>query len=150
MVLVDMAATNSGMDLNPLIRLKEALEGAQKNSQRMINKLDAFEVKLNDLEMKMQPIQLQTRQYTKAKENIAQTLLEVGKTYEYFQVANLVKDIVNKGITSSNQKEYLDAMIKLSSAKAFFESHTEIKSSTSALTNITQLLTVWMCTLFKR
>ena len=69
------------MDLNPLIRLKEALEGAQKNTAKMLAKLEKFEYRLTDLDDKMRPIQATTNNYTKAKDNISLTLVEVGKTY---------------------------------------------------------------------
>lgn len=130
------------MDLNPLIRLKEALEGGQKNTQKMLQKLEKFESKLIDLEIKMKPIQATTTKYTNAKDNIGLTLSEVGKTYEYFRVANDVKDIIYQNLTPTNQKDYYESIAKLSKAKYFFESHKDIKSASSVLTNIESLLTV--------
>lgn len=144
-----LASADGNMDMiDPLLRLKDALEGAQKNTQRMINKLDRFERRLGDLDEKMQPIQESTEHYTRAKENISLTLVEVNKTYEYFRVAATVKEVIIKGITPATQKEYYDALVKLSYAKQFFESHREIKSSTSVLASIDDLLTkaVTACT----
>ncbi len=130
------------MDLNPLIRLKEALEGAQKNTSKMLIKLDKFEHRLTDLDDKMRPIQTTTKHYTRAKENISLTLLEVGKTYEYFRVANEVKEIIAVGLIANTQKEFYQALERLSNAKWFFENHKEIKSSNAVLSNIEQLLNV--------
>ncbi|RYH20310.1 hypothetical protein EON65_23805 [archaeon] len=125
--------------LNPLMRLKDALEGAQKNTRKMITKLEKFEKRLDDLDQHMQPIQESTKQYTLAKDNITAILTEVNKTYEYFRVANDVKDVISQGITVANQKDYFDSLVKLSRAKQFFESHREMKSSASVLSNIDSL-----------
>lgn len=130
------------MDLNPLMRLKDALEGAQKNTGKMLIRLERFENRLTDLDEKMRPIQTTTKHYTKAKENISLTLVEVGKTYEYFRIANEVKDIVNGGLTSETRDEFFEAFGRLSDAKRFFESHQEIKSSNTVLATIDGLLSV--------
>ena len=83
--MTSIAYSTGTMDLNPLIRLKDALEGAQKNTSKMLIKLEKFDTKLTTLEEKMQPLQVSTSHYTRAKENIALTLVEVNKTYEYFR-----------------------------------------------------------------
>ena len=131
------------LDLNPLVRLKEALEGAQKNTSKMLSKLEKFEHRLTDLDDKMRPIQTTTKHYTRAKENINLTLLEVGKTYEYFRVASDVKDIIALGIQNKVQnKEFFKSLERLSNAKSYFETHQEIKSSVAVLTTIDLLLNV--------
>lgn len=130
------------LDLNPLLRLKEALEGAQKNTQRMISKLDRFEKRLGDLDQRMKPIQDTTEKYTKARDNISLTLTEVGRTYEYFRLAAEVEAVIKEGLTTSNQSEYFDALHKLSNAKTFFEQNRGMKSSASVLNNIQHLLQV--------
>ena len=137
-----MEQVDTGMDLNPLMRLKDALEGAQKNTSKMLSRLERFENRLTDLDEKMRPIQTTTKHYTKAKENISLTLVEVGKTYEYFRIANEVKEVVNAGLTSETQDDFFEALSRLSSAKHFFESHTEIKSSATVLATINSLLEV--------
>lgn len=130
------------MDINSLLRLKEALEGAQKNTNRMMGRLEKFENRLSNLEEQMRPIQVTTARYSRAKDNISTTLQEVGKTYEYFRVANDVRETITRGYTSSNQKEFLEAFKKLSQAKLFFLEHREIKSASSVLSNIESLLQV--------
>lgn len=130
------------MDLNPLIRLKDALEGAEKNTSKMLLKLEKFEQRLTTLDEKMKPIQKATSHYTKAKENISLTLIEVNKTYEYFRIANEVKAVIHKGLNSNTQEQYFNALNRLSNAKSFFENHLEIKSASNALTNIDVLQTV--------
>jgi len=134
--MTSIAYSTGTMDLNPLIRLKDALEGAQKNTSKMLMKLEKFDTKLTTLEEKMQPLQVSTSHYTRAKENIALTLVEVNKTYEYFRVANDVKDIINNGLNDNTQGLYFNALSRLSHAKNFFESHLEIKSATTALASI--------------
>eukprot|EP01040_Poterioochromonas_malhamensis_P008354 gene8354-9038_t len=129
------------MDLTALMTLKDALEGATKNTDRMIYKLNQFETRLSILDQNMSEIQSSTEIYIKAKENISLTLTEMDKTYDYFRVANEVKEIISQDLTTSNQKEYLNAFIKLSQAKNFFETHREIKSSSSVLINIGELIT---------
>ena len=129
------------LDLNPLLRLKETLDAAQKNTLKLLGKLDVFEDRLGDLEDKMRPLQETTQRYSKAKENIALTLIEVGKTYEYFRIANDMKAIIQSGYNVKAQNEYLQALSKLVNAKSFFETHREIKSSQSMLTSIESLLT---------
>lgn len=133
---------NRELDLNPLVRLKEALEGAQKNTTRMLAKLEKFDSRLTDLDSKIRPLQNATAKYTRARENISMTLIEVGKTYEYFRIANEVRDIINDGLNENNKKDFFDALGNLCSAKQFFESHDEIKSSNSVLGNIRDLLEV--------
>eukprot|EP01031_Cornospumella_fuschlensis_P040306 gene40306-49114_t len=103
---------NSTVDLlNPLMRLKDALEGAQKNTKKMITKLEKFEKRLDDLDRHMEPIQESTKQYSLAKDNITAILTEVNKTYEFFRVANDVKDVIGQGITTANQKDYFEALV---------------------------------------
>ena len=111
------------MDLNPLLRLKEALEGAQKNTHKILSKLDKFEKKLSDLDDTFRPTQDCTIRYTTAKENINLTLHEVEKTNEYFRVANEVKESIEQGYSNQpqRQREYLDALVKLSQAKLFLK-----------------------------
>ncbi len=72
--------SNNRIDLNPLIRLKDALEGAQNNTTKMLLKLDKFEARLLELDEKMKPVQASTEKFAKAKANITETLQEVGKT----------------------------------------------------------------------
>jgi predicted nuclease with TOPRIM domain len=139
---ISLAAIMGDMDLNNLVRLKEALDGAQKNTKRMMNRLEKFENRLSDLDEKMRPIQVITARYTKAKENISQTITEIGKTYEYFRVANEVKETIHTGYSSHNSKEFLEAFLRLSSAKIFFTTHREIKSAHEVLSNIEHLLSV--------
>lgn len=134
---------STDIDLNPLIRLKEALEGAQKNTGKMLAKLEKFEDRLTVLDDKMRPIQTTTTHYTKAKENISLTLVEVNKTYEYFRIANSVKDIIEGGLADNvDRKDFFNAVNSLSSARYFFENHKNIKSSSSVLGNIDSLLNV--------
>lgn len=128
------------VDFNSLVRLKEALEGAQKNTRKMLNRLERFERKLSDLDEKMRPVQVTTRRFTKAKDNISLTLTEVGKTYEFFRVATEVKELISLGYAKSDHREFLEAYLKLSSAKCFFETHKEIKSASSVLGNVESLL----------
>lgn len=128
--------------MNPLIRLKDALEGAQKNTHRMLTKLDRFEKRLEDLHSKMKPVQETTDRYSRAKDNIAATLQEVGKTYEYFRITSSCEPVIKQGLLDDNRTEYFEALTKLSNAKAFFESHREIKSSSSVLQNIDTLFQV--------
>jgi hypothetical protein len=130
------------VDINPLITLKDAIEGAKKNTDRMIQKLNQFENRLSVLDQNMNDIQQTTSRYIKSKDNITLTLREVEKTYEYFRVANEVKEIISNGLTVLNQKDYLEAFMKLSMAKSFFETHREIKSSSTVLINIEGLITV--------
>lgn len=137
-----MDSNKGEMDLNPLMRLKDALEGAQKNTGKMLTKLERFERRLTDLDEKMKPIQNTTRHYTKAKENIGLTLLEIGKTTEYFRIAGEVKEVVNMGMSSETQEEFFEALGKLSNAKRFFETHLEIRSAGSILSTIDSLHTV--------
>lgn len=134
--------SQGSIDLNPLIRLKDALEGAQKNTNRMLTKLDRFEKRLEDLHSKMKPVQETTDRYSKAKDNIASTLQEVGKTYEYFRITSSCEPIIKQGLVDENRTEYFEALTKLSNAKTFFESHREIKSSSSVLQNIDALFQV--------
>jgi hypothetical protein len=130
------------VDINPLITLKDAIEGAKKNTDRMIQKLNQFENRLSILDQNMNDIQQTTTRYIKSKDNITLTLREVEKTYEYFRVANEVKEIISNGLTVLNQNDYLEAFLKLSMAKSFFETHREIKSSSTVLINIEGLITV--------
>lgn len=139
--MMETAKPNS-LDINPLMRLKEALEGAQRNTSKMLNRLERFEHRLTDLDEKMRPIQTTTKHYTKAKENISLTLAEIGKTSEYFRIAADVKDIVQAGLSPDTQEEYFEALGRLSNAKRYFETHHEIKASVTILSTIDGLLSV--------
>lgn len=128
------------LEVNPLTALADTLEVAQRNTSKMLGKLRRFEDRLNLIDQKMRPVQNTTEKYWAAKENIALTLVEVGKTYEYFRIAGETKGIISTGLNSQNQTEFFDALGKLTLAKKFFETHREIKSSGSVLINIEQLL----------
>jgi DNA repair exonuclease SbcCD ATPase subunit len=134
------------MDGNPLRSLKSTLEKAQRNTQNMLTKINRFDERLAAIDEEMQPIQVTTAMYTKAKENIGRTLEEVENTYEYFRVAQQVSGTISSGINLQNdtkQKEFKAAFIRLSEAKRFFEEHRkDIKSSGSALEQIEELLKV--------
>jgi hypothetical protein len=134
------------MDLTPLMRLKDALQGAQRNTKRMVSRLDRCESRLSVIEGKMRPIQAATDRYYRAKENIRLTLVEVGKTYEYFRIASDVRPIINAGLTFESRDAFFEAISKLSMAKKFFKDNREIKSSGTVLKNINALLKVRYCT----
>lgn len=129
-------------------KLRASLAETKKNSSRMLSKLNKFETRLALIEDHMRPIQVTTEKYMKAKTNIGKTLEEVGKTYEYFRVANESQDVVDRGISSSNHQEYFSSMTKLFEAKSFFENHREIKSSGSLLIGIKSILKVGSFGLF--
>ena len=138
--------TTEDSDVNPLRSLQASLEKAQKNTSKMVLKIQRIEDRLSAIENEMQPIQITTANYTTAKENIGATLTEVEKTHEYFRIAAEVDAIVNDGLELRNQakrQSFFTAIGRLSEAKAFFKSHRkEIKSAGSALTSIDKLLTV--------
>ena len=46
----------SDLDLTPLQRLKETLDGAQKNTYKMIETLQRFESRLTSVDSAMKPI----------------------------------------------------------------------------------------------
>ncbi len=137
-----MDSSKGDLDLNPLFRLKEAIEGAQHNTSRMLNKLERFENRLIDLDNKMRPIQDSTAHYTLAKNSIVSVLAEINKTYEYFGVAEEVKEVIKNGLSSATQKQFFAALGKLTVAKTFFESHLEIKSAKEILLSIDEQLNV--------
>eukprot|EP01036_Dinobryon_divergens_P031317 gene31317-40691_t len=122
--------------LNPLQRLKDTLEVAQKNTEKILTKLQRFESHLTDLDHQLRPIEESTAGYIVAKQNISNTLLEVGKTFEYFKIATEVKDTINGGLNADTQREVFEALGRLSDAKTFFETHREIKSASSVLSTI--------------
>jgi len=105
-----------------------------------MTRLQRFEDRLAIIDRKMGPIQMTTENYSKAKENITQTLEEVGKTYEYFRIAGEVKAIIGQGYNHSRQKEFFDALGRLSKAREFFQSHREMKSASTVLNTIETLL----------
>ena len=140
------------MEGNPLRNLKLSLEKAQKSTSVMLTKINRFDERLAAIDEQMQPIQVTTAIYTKAKENIGLTLTEVEKTYEYFRVAQSVNSTICGGLMLQNaakQKEFVDAFARLTEAKRFFEVHREdIKSSGSALDQIEALIKVIVRTNF--
>ena len=129
-------------DTNALLHLKDTLDVAQKNTSRMITKLQRFEDRLNLIDQKMRPLQTTTDNYWTAKENIAKTLQEIEKTYEYIRIADDMRVVVSTGLNYQNHKEFFEALGKLTLAKKFFESHREIKASGENLIKIDSLLKV--------
>lgn len=139
-------ATQSGQEANPLRALKINLERAQKNTSKMVAKVQRIEGRLLSIERDMEPVQNATARYTVAKENIAETLHEVEKTHEYFRIAVEVDPIIASGLEMRNaakKASFFNAMGRLTEARLFFKSHKkEIKSAGSALDNIEKLLKV--------
>ncbi len=131
---------------NPLQDLKLALLNSQKNTATMLANINSFDHRLSAIESEMQPLQNTTAMYSRAKENIGLTLLEVEKTYEYFRIKTAVEGVIAGGLNMQNiakQKEFFNAISRLTEAKRFFEAHKrEIKSSASELDPIEKLLTV--------
>ena len=70
------------VDLVPLLKLKEQLELAQNNTNKMMNKLRDFENKLSNLGEKMGPIQKNTSTLSSAKNNIGLTFMEIGMHFK--------------------------------------------------------------------
>ena len=131
------------MEKSTLTILKDSLEEAQKNTSHMLSRLKKFDNRLKIIDEKMRPIQQTTEKYSRTKENINLTLIEIEKTYEYFRIAGESKEIILSGLhVNTNFKEFFDALGKLSLAKRFFEEHKEIKSSSTVLTGINGLLKV--------
>ena len=123
-----------------LARLKTNISTVHVNTSLMLSRLQRFEDRLSKIDNKMGPIQQTTESYSKAKENISSTLEEVSKTYEYFRIAGEVKTIINQGYKPSTQKQFFDALGRLTYAKKFFEDHREIKSAPTVLMTIETLL----------
>jgi nitrate/TMAO reductase-like tetraheme cytochrome c subunit len=130
------------MDLTALLALQSAYGGAHKNTEKMVFRLNQSENRLSVIDENTSDIQASNEKYVTANENISRTMMEIEKTYEYFRVASEVKEIIREGLTASNQNDYLQAVVKLSLAKQFFESHREIKSSSSVLISIESLIQV--------
>ncbi len=130
-----------GPGSDPSSRLRKALKEGRANTELMIRKLQSFEDQLNDIETDLRPLQNGTQKYTVAKENISKTLLECGKTYEYFRIASEVKPIANAPFSQEKAREIYEALERLSKAKAFFEKHREMRSSSSMLNGVDTMLT---------
>ena len=135
------------MDNPSLLSLKSSLESVQKNTSNMLTRLKKFDERLNIIDNKMKPIQTTTEKYSKAKDNITITLIEIEKTYDYFRISFEAKDIITNSFTNQNSNddiyiEYFDVLVKLLQAKNFFMEHKEIKSSNNVLNNINLLLKV--------
>ena len=130
--------------MDPLVKLKGALDEAQTNSKRMLTKLQRFEDRLGSLEQKMKPIQISTATYTLAKTNVESTLKQAEKTYEYFRVASEVENDINSGLNindNNKSKDFYLSITRLTKAKEFFETNRkDIKSAGSALTRIDTVL----------
>lgn len=123
-----------------LTQLKESISGCKYNTTLMLSRLQRFEDRLSSIDYRMSPITFATESYSKAKENISATLEEVSKTYDYFRIATEVKMVINAGYKPATQKQFFDALGRLSQAKKFFEEHREIKSGGTVLMTIDNLL----------
>lgn len=65
--------------MNPLLKLKEAIEGAQRNASKMLNTLEGIDARLKELDTKTLPIRNSTAKLSNAKRNINLLLVEVEK-----------------------------------------------------------------------
>ena len=119
-----------------LQRLRKALVKCSSNTDLMVHKLNSFDSRLDTMENKLKPLQQDTEKLILAKENISNTLLEVGKTYEYFRVASEVKDLVYAPYSKDKEKDIFAALDNLSKAKQFFEDHREMRSASALLHTI--------------
>jgi len=126
--------------LDPSTKLRKALQEGRANTELMIKKLQAFEEQLDGIESDLRPLQDGTQKYTIAKENISKTLLECGKTYEYFRIASEVKPIANAVYSRDKAKDIYDALERLSKAKTFFEKHREMRSSSGMLNGVGSMM----------
>jgi hypothetical protein len=110
----------------------------------MLSKIETFDDHLSNIEKTMRPIQETTASYTRAKDNVALTLQELEKTYEYYRVCSSVEEIINEGLDMSSEedsRQYFDSMQRLSEAKTFFlaNRHT-MKSTDAVLASIDKLM----------
>ena len=127
-------------NLDPLSRLRNTLREGTENTGLMIRKLQTFEQDLDTVEMDLRPLEESTRDYIVAKDNISKTLLEFGKTYEYFRIAADVKHIADRPYSKEKSREMFDALDRLSKAKDFFQKHNEMRSATSLLESVENTL----------
>ena len=102
-------------------KLRSELMRASSNTDVMLGKLQSFKGQLESMEAELKPLQESTANFIIAKEKINKTLVEMGKTHEYFQVTNGVKGIAYQGFSSSRATEFLAAIDRLTKAKDFFE-----------------------------
>jgi hypothetical protein len=136
-----MAQNSKDRDVtDPSMRLRKALLEGRANTELMIRKLKLFEGQLDEIESDLRPLQNGTQRYSVAKENISKTLLECGKTYEYFRIASEVKHIATAPYSREREREIFDGLDRLSKAKSFFEKHREMRSSGTMLSGVDNML----------
>ena len=123
-------------------KLRSELMRASSNTDVMLGKLQSFKGQLESMEAELKPLQESTANFIIAKEKINKTLVEMGKTHEYFQVTNGVKGIAYQGFSSSRATDFLAAIDRLTKAKDFFEVNQEMRGADSLLADINQLLAI--------
>lgn len=138
---MDSTLASTSMSSTNLSRLKASLSQSQSNTTKMMSRLHRFQDRLQSLDVSMRPVESQTARYTTARENIAATLIEVEKTYEYFRIAGDMEETVMAGLGPPPHTYFFEAVTQLSSAKEFFIQHkSTIKSAHTALNSVETLL----------
>lgn len=118
------------------------LSRASSDSDRMLRKLQSFETSLERTEAELAPLRSSTASIIMAKERISGVLLEMGKTHEYFQVSQSVRNIAYQGYSIHRAAQIFSAVERLVKARNFFEVNKDIRSAESILAQINQLLSV--------
>ena len=96
------------MSLNGLYHLKDGLERAQYNTNNMLFRLQQFENRLSNLDVKMRPIQETTTILSTSKKNVSLTFLEIEKTYEYFQLAKENSIVIANGFKQDSVVDFFE------------------------------------------
>jgi hypothetical protein len=135
----------NGSYSNPLKELKANLENGKRNTSRMLLKIENFESKLTDLDLEMSEFQKKTYSYTKAKENIGLTLIEIEKTSEFYRVADVVEPIIDRGLNLDNDthKDFFECITRLINAKRYFQERGQkLKNTETVMNSIEKVLQV--------
>lgn len=106
-----------------LSALRQCLGKYDTNTTGMINILNSFEERLQNLEKTIVPVYNETENLRRRQENIEKTSHTLDNVLSYYHTAKDVEAIIKEGPAVSGLETYMSYVEKVLKAKKYFENH---------------------------
>ncbi|CAG5116997.1 unnamed protein product [Candidula unifasciata] len=103
--------------------LRQCLNRYGTNTQHMVNILNSFEERLQNLEKTIVPVYNETENLRRRQENIEKTMHTLDNVLSYYHTAKDVEATVKEGPAASDLETYMAYLEKVLKAKKYFETY---------------------------
>ncbi|BFZ03734.1 hypothetical protein BsWGS_06773 [Bradybaena similaris] len=103
--------------------LRQCLTRYGTNTQHMVNILNSFEERLQNLEKTIIPVYNETENLRRRQENIEKTMHTLDNVLSYYHTAKDVEATVKEGPAASDLETYMSYLEKVLKAKKYFDTY---------------------------